>query len=74
MAFHTVESAREARRGRVNLVACGRTPAVNPGRIAPEAGAAAVEALRTAVAAAGTQLQSGMLTVTAMVNVTYDLD
>ena len=50
VAFHPVESAREARRGRMNLVACGRTPAVTPGCITPEAGAAAVEALRAATA------------------------
>lgn len=48
--FHAVDSARDARRGKVNLVACGRTPAVYPGRIAPEAGAAAVDALRRATA------------------------
>ena len=50
VSFHLVDSARDARRGKVNLVACGRTPAVYPGRIAPEAGAAAVEALRVATA------------------------
>ncbi len=57
VAFNVVESAAEARRGRVNLVACGRTPGVNPGRIAPEAGRAAVEALRKATA----ELKAGEL-------------
>ena len=57
VAFNEVASAAEARRGRVNLVACGRTPAVAPGRIAPEAGAAAVEALRAATA----ELKAGEL-------------
>lgn len=57
VAFNLVESAAEARRGCVNLVACGRTSGVNPGRIDPEAGRAAVEALRRASA----DLKSGEL-------------
>ncbi|MDE6865624.1 MAG: 4-hydroxythreonine-4-phosphate dehydrogenase PdxA, partial [Alistipes sp.] len=31
VAFNLVDSAADARRGRVNLVACGRTPAGAPG-------------------------------------------
>ncbi len=57
VAFNLVGSAADARRGRVNLVACGRTPGVAPGCITPEAGRAAVEALRTATA----ELKSGAL-------------
>ncbi|WP_418982040.1 4-hydroxythreonine-4-phosphate dehydrogenase PdxA [Alistipes sp.] len=48
--FLPVASGREARRGRVNLVACGNPGAIEPGKAAPEAGRAAVEALRKALA------------------------
>lgn len=48
--FQSVGSAREARRGRVNLVPCGETSAIEPGVGSAEAGRAAVEALRRAVA------------------------
>lgn len=45
-----VASGREARRGQVNLVACGRPESIEPGRASAEAGRAAVEALRRALA------------------------
>lgn len=48
--FLPVASAREARRGRVNLVACGDPGSVEPGKATAEAGLAAVEALHKAVA------------------------
>ncbi len=44
-----VASAAEARRGKINLVACGEVANVEPGKPTPEAGHAAVEALRTAM-------------------------
>ncbi len=44
-----VASAAEARRGKINLVACGEVAEVVPGKPTPEAGRAAVEALRTAM-------------------------
>ena len=46
--FNAVTSARDARRGKVNLVACGDTEQIEPGKASAEAGRAAVEALRRA--------------------------
>lgn len=46
--FNTVASARDARRGKVNLVACGEAGEIEPGKATQAAGRAAVEALRTA--------------------------
>ena len=44
--FNICQSAREAKRGRVNLVACGgENLKVEPGKLSQEAGKAAVEAL-----------------------------
>lgn len=49
-SFNAVPSAREARRGRVNLVACGaEEPRITPGEPSAEAGRAAVEALQAAM-------------------------
>ena len=48
-SYTTVASAAEARRGRINLVACGEIAEVQPGKPTPEAGRAAVEALRAAM-------------------------
>jgi 4-hydroxythreonine-4-phosphate dehydrogenase len=48
--FNVVGSAREARRGRVNLVECGTPSVVVAGEPSKEAGAAAVEALERAIA------------------------
>ena len=47
--FNAVTSARDARRGKVNLVACGDTEQIEPGKASAEAGRAAVEALCTAM-------------------------
>ena len=48
-SFNPVASAAEARRGKANLVACGETPDIAPGKPTPEAGRAAVEALCAAM-------------------------
>ena len=47
--FTPVTSAAEARRGKVNLVACGEVADIVPGKPTPEAGRAAVEALCAAM-------------------------
>jgi len=47
-SFNPVASA-EARRGKANLVACGETADIAPGKPTPEAGRAAVEALCAAM-------------------------
>ncbi len=46
--FNIITSAQDARRGKVNIVPCGKTSRITPGEISGEAGLAAVEALRTA--------------------------
>ena len=48
-SFNPVASATEARRGKANLVACGETADIAPGKPTPEAGRAAVEALCAAM-------------------------
>ena len=48
-SFNPVASAAEARRGKANLVACGETTDIAPGKPTPEAGRAAVEALCAAM-------------------------
>lgn len=48
-SFNPVASAAEARRGKANLVACGETSDIAPGKPTPEAGRAAVEALCAAM-------------------------
>ena len=48
VAFNTVPAARDARRGKANLVVCGEAGQPEPGKASPQAGRAAVEALRTA--------------------------
>ena len=48
-SFNPVASAAEARRGKANLVACGKTADIAPGKPTPEAGRAAVEALCAAM-------------------------
>ena len=65
--FHTVQSAAEARRGKVNLVpAGGEELAIEPGKATPAAGQAAVDALKKAVE----ELKAGRIDalVTAPVN------
>ena len=48
-SLNPVASAAEARRGKANLVACGETADIAPGKPTPEAGRAAVEALCAAM-------------------------
>ena len=48
VAFNTVPAARDTRRGKANLVVCGEAGQPEPGKASPQAGRAAVEALRTA--------------------------
>ena len=48
-SFNPVASAAEARLGKANLVACGETADIAPGKPTPEAGRAAVEALCAAM-------------------------
>lgn len=48
-SFNPLASAAEARRGKANLVACGETADIAPGKPTPEAGRAAVEALCAAM-------------------------
>ena len=48
-SFNPVASAAEARRGKANLVACGETADIAPGKPTPEARRAAVEALCAAM-------------------------
>ena len=48
-SFNPGASAAEARRGKANLVACGETADIAPGKPTPEAGRAAVEALCAAM-------------------------
>ena len=49
VSFNPVASAAEARRGKVNLAACGQGAEIVPGKAAADAGRAAVEALCAAV-------------------------
>lgn len=49
VSFNPVASAAEARRGKVNLAACGEGAEIVPGKAAADAGCAAVEALNAAV-------------------------
>ena len=49
ISFNPVASAAEARRGKVNLAACGEGAEIVPGKAAADAGRAAVEALNAAV-------------------------
>ena len=65
-SFNPVASAAEARRGKANLVACGETADIAPGKPTPEAGRAAVEAL----CAAMRDLKAGHLD--ALVTAPYD--
>ncbi len=46
--LNAVASGREARNGKANLVVCGEVERIEPGHATPEAGRAAVEALRRA--------------------------
>ncbi|MBQ7297616.1 MAG: 4-hydroxythreonine-4-phosphate dehydrogenase PdxA [Alistipes sp.] len=64
--FQTVYSAREARAGQNNLVICGKTDSIEPGKASKEAGQAAVEALERATA----DLKAG--TLDAVVTAPFD--
>lgn len=57
LAFNSVSSPQEARRGKVNLIAVGEPEKIEPGKASAEAGRAAAEALRAAVA----DLRSGAI-------------
>ena len=48
-SFNSAASAAEARRGKINLVACGEPSEIAPGKPTADAGRAAVEALHTAM-------------------------
>ena len=48
LVFFFLSAARDARRGKANLVVCGEAGQPEPGKASPQAGRAAVEALRTA--------------------------
>lgn len=61
-----VASAHEARSGKVNIVVCGDVEEVTPGKATPQAGRAAVEALRHAV----DELKTG--TIDALVTAPFD--
>ncbi len=56
-SFNVISSAKEARRGRVNLVECGAVKEITPGVPSAQAGMAAIEAL----AKAAEELKSGVL-------------
>ena len=58
VAFNTVPAARDARRGKANLVVCGEAGQPEPGKASPQAGRAAVEALRTATRNAPTTFRT----------------
>lgn len=66
LVFNTVTSARDAKRGKCNIVACGNFNHIEPGVANKEAGKSAVEALRTAVK----DLKAGLIdaVVTAPIN------
>ena len=49
VSFNPVASAAEARRGKVNLAACGEGAEIVPGKASADAGRAAVEALSAAM-------------------------
>ena len=49
VSFNPVASAAEARRGKVNLAACGEGAEIVPGKVSADAGRAAVEALSAAM-------------------------
>lgn len=66
ISFNPVAGASEARRGKLNLVACGDPGEITPGVATPEAGRAAVEALRKAVQ----DLRQG--TIDAVVTATFN--
>ena len=63
---HSIASAAEARQGKVCMVVCGEVEEVTPGKATPQAGRAAVEALRRAVE----ELKAGM--IDALVTAPFD--